>query len=98
MAIEAVQERGTTGKTEASEAAEEMEAAHVAAVTEVETSGQVVQERCIKQHVQTVVRKQKYLLYPLKADLFTAGNASRITDLLKDIRRKGLIIKREKNQ
>jgi len=37
----------------------------------------VDQEKCIKQHVQTVIRKLKYLLYPQATDLYIAGNATR---------------------
>ncbi len=37
-----------------------------------------VHERCIKQLVQTVVRRLKYLSYPILIDRCTAGNATKI--------------------
>ena len=35
-------------------------------------------ERCTKQNVPTVVRKLKYLLYPILIDRCTAENASKV--------------------
>lgn len=55
------------------EAAEE--AAEEAAVLD-----QVVLVRCIKQFVQTVVKRLKFLSYPVKIDRCTAGNASKSID------------------
>ena len=39
------------------------------------------QERCIKQHVPIVDRKQKYLLYPILTGRFIAESATKTTDL-----------------
>lgn len=57
-------------------AAVEEAAAAVAAV-----SDQLVHERCIKQLVQTVSRKLKYLSSPVATDLCTAKNVSRNINL-----------------
>jgi hypothetical protein len=43
----------------------------------VAVSGQAVQEKCIKQPVQTANRKRKYLLYHPVTDRCTAGIATR---------------------
>ena len=43
----------------------------------VAVSGQAVQEKCIKQPVQTANRKRKYLLYHPATDRCTAGIATR---------------------
>jgi hypothetical protein len=62
------------------------------AVTQVETLAdtsqelQPVLEKCTKQYVQIVSRKQKFLSSHLVRDLYTAENASRTTDHLRDIR------------
>ena len=42
-----------------------------------EASDQADQEKCIKQHVQIVVRKLKYPLCLQATDLYIAGNATR---------------------
>ena len=52
-----------------------VEAAEEAAVLD-----QVVLVRCIKQFVQTVVKRLKFLSYPVKIDRCTAGNASKSID------------------
>lgn len=83
MASEAVQEKGTTETMVVTEVAQEAEADP--AVAEAEVSGQVDHERCTRQPVQTVARKQKYLLYLPAKDPYTAESASRNTDL-RDIR------------
>ncbi len=44
----------------------------MAAVSEI-----AVHERCIKQLAQTVVKKLKFLLYPVKIDRCTAENATK---------------------
>jgi hypothetical protein len=40
-------------------------------------SDRAVHERCIKQLVQTVVKKLKFLLYPVLIDRCTAKNATK---------------------
>jgi nitrogen regulatory protein PII-like uncharacterized protein len=52
-----------------------VEAAEEAAVLD-----QVVLVRCIKQLVQTVVKRLKFLSYPVRIDRCTAGNASKSID------------------
>jgi len=44
---------------------------------EAEASGQADQEKCIKQHVRTANRKQKYLLCHRATDRYIAENATR---------------------
>ncbi len=48
-----------------------------ASTVEEAVSDQVVRERCTKQLVQTVIKRQKYLLYHRLADQFTVENATR---------------------
>ncbi len=43
-------------------------------------------ERCTKQNVPTVVRKLKYLLYPILIDRCTAENASKVIGHQNDIK------------
>ena len=51
-----------------------------AAVEEAAVLDQVVLVKCIKQPVQTVVRKLKFLLYQVLTDRCTAGNATKSID------------------
>ena len=50
------------------------------AAAEEAVSDQAVHERCIKQLVQTVVKKLKYLSYPARIGRCTAESASKSTD------------------
>jgi poly(3-hydroxybutyrate) depolymerase len=52
-------------------------AAEVSVAAAAAVSGQAVQEKCIKQPVQTANRKRKYLLYHPVTDRCTAGIATR---------------------
>ena len=52
----------------------------VSAAAAAEILGPADQEKCIKQHVQIVNRKQKYLLYHLATDPFIAGNVTQSTN------------------
>lgn len=47
---------------------------------EAEEAVSAAQERCIKQPVQTVAKKLKYLSYHQVTDLYIAGTASRNTN------------------
>jgi hypothetical protein len=78
---EAVQETETAGMMADTTKVQEEETV-VVAVAEEETSDRTAaQERCTRQPAQTADRRQKYHLSQQRTDLFTAGNASRSTDL-----------------
>jgi hypothetical protein len=48
----------------------------VSAEAAAEILGPADQEKCIKQLVLIVIKKQRYLLYHLVTDLFIAGNVT----------------------
>ena len=56
---------------------EEAAAVSVAAAAAAAEAALAAQERCIKQPVQTVAKRQKYLSFHQVTDLFIAGNAIR---------------------
>ena len=52
----------------------------VSAAAAAEILGPADQEKCTKQLVQIVTKKQRYLLYHQATDPFIAGNATRNTN------------------
>jgi len=79
---QAVQEM--TGTIE-EEAAASGQAVQGTTGAEAVASGQAVQEKCTRQSAQTAIRKQRYHSSHPVTGLYTAGNATRTTDLQKDI-------------
>jgi len=67
------------------QAVQEMTGTREAEAAEAAVSGQAVQEKCTKRSAQTATRKQRYHSFHPATGLYTAGNATRTTDLQKDI-------------